>query len=608
MTRRTVSRRKLLGGLGAGGLVLLAACSTPAPATPVPTKAGEAAKPAEAPKPTAAAPKPAESSQPAAPPAATKPGEAAKPSEPAKPAAFSGAAPAVGQDTIMKPPEPNAKRGGEAKLAFGITTSHFDIHQGGSSSAMAHMYSNLVRWNLGDGLRTIIPDLAEKFEVSPDQKVFTFKLRNGVKFSDGTPFSADDVVASLSRIVNPPTGIVSPNKALFSTVTGIEKTDNMTVRITLKEPRSYFLKLLADVSTVIYSKKALDENQGDLKKVIAPGTGPFILKEHRQAERWVFERSPTYWEQGLPLLDRLTLLHVPAWTDRGTAVLTGQADMSWNVSVETWEEGKKRPNEVGTGEIRNFGAYAVIFNAKKKPFDDPRVRRAIHLAVSRKDLLTAFRTQEAVAPKTRWIPHGDPFATPAEQIAKLPGYRDDKTEDIQMAKKLLAEAGFADGFGPVDFLSASVAPHAEIMAPAFQEQLKRTLNIDAKIRTQERALLSQEQQQGKFDIVVDTPGHLLSDIAPIGSTYWQTGGSRNWGGYSNKQFDELLLKYDSSTNEGQRKEWAEQMQGILDQDPPWYLIGFSFHIPMWQKPFKGLMLENRAFAQWGQVSTAWLDK
>jgi peptide/nickel transport system substrate-binding protein len=587
MAGKTVSRRTLIAGFGTA--LALAACG---PATPTPTPVP--AKPTEAPKQAAA-------------PATTKPAEAPKPTEPAKPAAFSGAAPATSLEGVMTPPEPNAKRGGEAKLAWGITTAHFDIHQGGSSNAMCHLYSNLIRWNLGDGLRTIIPDLAERWEVSPDQKQYTFKLRGGVKFSDGTPFSADDVMASLNRIVDPQAGIVSPNKALYSVVSGIDKTEDMTVRITLREPRAYFLKLLADPSTVMYSKKALDGNQGDLKKVIAPGTGPFILKEHQQAERWVFERNPNYWEPGLPLLDRLVLLHVPAWTDRGTAVLTGQADMSWNVSVETWDEGKTRPNEIGASELRNFGAYAIIFNSKNKPFDDPRVRRAIHLAVSRADLLKAFQTQERVAPKTRWIPHGDPFATAADQIAKLPGYRDDKNEDIQTAKKLLAEAGFPNGFGPVDFLSASVAPHAEIMAPAFQDQLKRTLNIDAKIRTQERALLSQEQEHGKFDIVVDTPGHLLSDIAPIGSAYWQTGGSRNWGGYSNKQFDELLTKYDGSTDEGKRKEWASQMQEILDQDPPWYLIGYTFHIPMWRKPFKGLMLDNRAFALWGQVSTAWVD-
>ncbi len=114
----------------------------------------------------------------------------------------------------------------------------------------------------------------------------------------------------------------------------------------LKESRVYFLKLLAEPSTVVYSKKALDENQGDLRTVIAPGTGPFMFKEHKQAERWVFVRNRGYWDRELPYLDSLELLHVPAWTDRGTAVLTGQADMSWNVSRPS-----RSPRPAGPGAV-----------------------------------------------------------------------------------------------------------------------------------------------------------------------------------------------------------------------------------------------------------------
>lgn len=513
----------------------------------------------------------------------------------------------VAQTGVLRAPEPNPRRGGTLRIAVGVTTAHFDIHQGAATHVLCHMYNNLVRWNLADGLRSIIPDLAQRWEVSADKLVYTFFLRDGVKFHDGTPFSAEDVVATFRRIVWPPQGIVSPNRELFSVIDKVEAVDRLTVRFTLKEPRAYFLELLADPSSVIYSKKSLDENGQDLRRVIAPGTGAFIFKEHKQAERWVFERNPSYWEPELPYIDRMEWLHVPAWSDRGTAVLTGQADLSWNVSRETWEEGQRRKDIVQVNTLANFGAYAVLFNARKKPFDDPRVRRAIHLAVSRQDLIKAFQTQEWIN-LTRWIPYGDKFATPPEQIARLPGYRPDKSEDIATARRLLAEAGYADGIRGVDFLSASVAPHAEIMAPAFQDQLKRTLNIETRIRVTERALLGDEQQKGNFDIVLDTPGHILSDISPLGNTYWKTGGSRNWGGYSNADFDRLLRQYDTETDEQKRRQLADQLQDLLDQDPPWYLIGFTFHLPMWRTYLKGLALDKRAFAQWGHMETVWLDR
>jgi peptide/nickel transport system substrate-binding protein len=513
----------------------------------------------------------------------------------------------VAQAAVLRAPEPNPKRGGTLRIAVGVTTAHFDIHQGAATHVLCHMYNNLVRWNLADGLRSIIPDLAQRWEIAADKLVYTFHLRDGVKFHDGTPFSAEDVVATFRRIVWPPQGIVSPNRELFSVVDKVEAVDRLTVRFTLKEPRAYFLELLADPSSVIYSKKSLDENGQDLRRVIAPGTGAFVFKEHKQAERWVFERNPSYWEPELPYIDRMEWLHVPAWSDRGTAVLTGQADLSWNVSRETWEEGQRRKDIVQVNTLANFGAYAVLFNARKKPFDDPRVRRAIHLAVSRQDLIKAFQTQEWIN-LTRWIPYGDKFATPPDQIARLPGYRPDKSEDIATARRLLAEAGYADGIRGVDFLSASVAPHAEIMAPAFQDQLKRTLNIETRIRVTERALLGDEQQKGNFDIVLDTPGHILSDISPLANTYWKTGGSRNWGGYSNADFDRLLRQYDTETDEQKRRQLADQLQDLLDQDPPWYLIGFTFHLPMWRNYVKGLALDKRAFAQWGHMETVWLDR
>jgi ABC-type transport system substrate-binding protein len=462
-----------------------------------------------------------------------------------------------------------------------------------------------VQWNLGDGLRSIIPDLATRWEVAPDGKAYTFFLRDGVKFHDGTPFSAQDVVATFNRIVKPPPGIVSINQALFSAVEKIEATDNMTVKFTLNKPQPIFLQLLADPYHIIYSKKSLDENNQDLRKVIAPGTGAYKLKEHRPAEKWIFERNPDFYDKELPYVDTQEWLHVPAWSDRGSAVLTGQADISWNVSAETWDEGANRKDQIGVNKLANFGAYAVFFNMKKKPLDDPRIRKAIHLAVSKQDIIKAFQTQEAVN-LTRWAPHGGAYATPPEEIVKLPGYREDKTADIEAAKKLMAEAGVPDGF-TIELLSASLAPHAEVMAPAFQDQLKRTLKIDAKIRVAERALLVEEEKAGNFEMVLDTTGAALPDIALTGGLYWKTGSPRNVGNYSNPKFDALLGQYEVELDDSKRKQMVADLQNLLDDDPPWYLVGYTFHLPMWSAKLKGMALDNRAFALWGRLETAWMS-
>ncbi|HMN27085.1 MAG TPA: ABC transporter substrate-binding protein, partial [Caldilineaceae bacterium] len=410
-----------------------------------------------------------------------------------------------------------------------------------------------------------------------------------------------------NRILSPPEGVVIPIRSDMGMVSTVEKVDDQTVKFTLSSPRAYFLTLLSGTAMVIFSKKTLEANNNDLREVqVAPGTGAFRYVEYKTAEKWTFERNPDYWDKELPYVDTLEYIHVPAWSDRGTAVLTDQADLSWNVSFETWTEGESRSDIVQVNKLANFGAYWVLFNLKKEPFGDPRVRRAIHLAVSRQNLIKAFGTQEQIN-LTRWIPYGDPYATSPEQIAQLPGYREDKTADIEEAKKLLADAGFADGLEGVEILAAT-GPQAELIAPAFQDMLLRSLNIKAEIRAIERAQLVEEEKNGNFTMVIDTPGHGISDISPRANLWWRTGGSQNWGGYSNADFDALLDQIDVEIDHAKRQEQINQALDLLDQDPPWYLIGYTWHLPMWRTRLQGLDLGNRAFAEWGRIEPAWLKQ
>jgi len=515
--------------------------------------------------------------------------------------------PASAEGGMMRPGG-TPKRGGTLRAAFGVTTSNYDIHQGGSASVLTHMYNNLVRLNLVDGLKTIVGDLASTWEMSSDGLTYTFHLRDGVKFHDGSDFSSADVVATFNRIISPPEGIVVPSKDLFSMVKSVEAPDAKTVVFTLTSPRIYFLNVLADPSMVIYSKKTLDANKNDLREVqVAPGTGAFKFVEYKTSEKWTFERNADYWDKELPYVDKIELLHVPAWSDRGTAVLTDQADLSWNVSFETWTEGESRTNEIVARKLANFGAYWVLINTKKEPFGDARVRRAIQLGVSRQNLIKAFGTQEQIN-LTRWIPYGDPYATAPDEIAKLPGYREDKTQDLADAKKLLADAGFADGLKGVEILAAT-GPQAELLATAFQDMLKRDLNIEATIRTIERAQLVEEEKAGNFTLVIDTPaGPAISDIAPPANLWWRTGGTSNWGGYSNPDLDKLLDQINVEVDQAKRQTEINQMLDLLDQDAPWFLIGYTFHLPMWRTTTKGTGLDLRTFAQWGRLETAWIDK
>lgn len=513
---------------------------------------------------------------------------------------------AAAETGMLIAPEPNPKRGGVLRTAFGVTTTSYDIYQGGNVAVLTHMYDGLVRFNPLDGLQTIIPSLATGWEISDDGLTYTFTLREGVTFHDGEPFTADDVVATFSRAINPPEGIISVMQAFYRSVESVEAVDPLTVQFNLSQPQADLLTALAAPFSVIYSKATLDANDQDVRSVVPPGTGPFIFEEYNEAERWSFVRNENYWNPELPYMDGLELLHVAAWSDRGTAVLTDQAGFSWNVSVETFAEGERRDN-IGAKQVPSIGVYTVYINSTREPFSDPRVRRAMHLALNRQALIGAFRTQESIA-LTRWISHASPFAMAPEEIAQLPGYRAEKDEDIATAQALMAEAGYADGISGVELLAASVAPHAEILAPAIQDLLRSSININADIRVTERALLFEEEAAGNFDLILDTPTISISDFSAIANLYFKTDASQNFGGYSNAEFDELAEAADLELDPEKRTEIFRQIEDVLDEDPPWLLIGWTFHLPMWQSYFKGHGMEQRTQSVWGRLDTGWLDQ
>ena len=499
VTARLVTRRYVLkSAILAAGAGILSACSTPAPA------------PTSAPKPAAtSAPAPASTTAPLV----TTAVPAAQVAQPTT-------APAA-KPMSMRAPEANIKRGGVLRIAGPATIAHYDFYSGvGWPMNVWPMYNGLVRLNLHDGMKTIVPDLAEKWEIQQGGKVYVFTLKDGVKFHDGTVLSSDDVVTTFNKLLNPPQGIISNFRDWVSFIDKVEAVDKLNVRFTLKEPRAYFLEILTGGSRQnhgfpILSKKQIEANNYDLRKVDPIGTGPFRLKELRANERIIYVRNPDYYDKEIPYLDGLELVNVPQMTDRGTAVLAGQVDMTLNSSVDVWREAQKNPAKYTTAKSPSLASHTCHINNTRKPFDDPRVRRAIFLAVSRQNILKAYQDQEPIE-LTRWMSSASPFATPIPEMEKIPGYRPDKTQDIADAKKLLADAGYPNGFGPIELVTADAAWAQQIMGPAYEQELRKNLNITSKTVIVQRALLAENYSKGTFDILVETKFDCpISDPTPM---------------------------------------------------------------------------------------------
>src|SRR5262249_22307732 len=209
----------------------------------------------------------------------------------------------------MAAPEPNPKRGGVMRYGILNRPPHFDVHQSGTVGNIGTqgcMFDNLIRRDPRDSGKSIIPDLAHSWEIAKDGKTYTFHLRQGVQFHDGTDFTSADIKATFDRIAKPPAGVSIPRTPLFRAVSEINARDKYTVEFKLAAPRpvNFMMSAFASGWNVIFSKKTLEENNYDLRKVLnIPGTGPFKTKRRVENEVWVMERNSNYWNKGLPYLD-----------------------------------------------------------------------------------------------------------------------------------------------------------------------------------------------------------------------------------------------------------------------------------------------------------------
>src|SRR6478672_286787 len=230
-------------------------------------------------------------------------------------------------------PEPNPKQGGVLRYGITMRPPHFDVHQSGTINNLGSqgcMFDNLIRRDPRDSGKTIIPDLAHSWEIAKDGKTYTFHLREGVTFHDGADFSSEDVKATFDRIRKPPTGVSIPRSPLFATVDEITAPDKKTVVFKLSEPRpaSFIMAAIASGWNGIVRKKTLDDNQGNLRRVVdIPGTGPYRSKRRVENEVWVMEKNDKYWNKGLPYLDGIEFYHaLPFSPELGSAILSGRVD------------------------------------------------------------------------------------------------------------------------------------------------------------------------------------------------------------------------------------------------------------------------------------------
>jgi ABC-type transport system substrate-binding protein len=507
--------------------------------------------------------------------------------------------------------DPAVRRGGTLRYGVLSAPAHFDVHQSGTVSnigAQSPMYDTLLRHDPRDG-QTIIPDLASKWEISPDGKKYTFYLRKGVKFHDGADFTSEDVKATFDRIAHPAKGVSIPRTPLFATVGEIVAVDPYRIefRMTEARPQSFMLGAFASGWNIIVRKKTLDDNQGNLRQIPNyPGTGPFRHVSRKDKEVWIMERNPNYWNKGLPYLDKLEVYHLaPFSPELGSSFLAGKLDYARLLDPVSWRKAKEMQG-VTAAMFNQSVVQAVFTNMKKKPFQDARVRRAIHLAMDRPTLIEVVKDTAPMQIGGFVYPFHE-ASTPKAELVKRLGYQSDPKPAIQEAKKLMQEAGYGQGIKGIDFLVRE-ANTFKLWAVAIQAMLKENLNIETNLRTVQVSQWFEEAAAGNFDIAISAIVSTLMDPSDYFTAWYGKDGPQNYSGWTNEQFHSLVKQIDRELDAGKRKAMIRQAEMILEQDPPLIPVAYEQICDAWYNRVHG---QNPTtyfgiydVVRWDQVSLA----
>lgn len=416
--------------------------------------------------------------------------------------------------------------------------------------------------NIFDGLVTrdengdVQAQIAESWE-NPSPTEWVFKLRQGVKFHDMSDVTADDVVFTFQRIIKEKAmgGETSPRKGLLGPVTEVQKIDDYTVKFILSEPWPILLKMLPHQQIV---PKAYIEKVGDEQFRQKPiGAGPFKLVEAKLDERIVLERFDDYY-RGAPQIKNLAFDVIPETSSRVAALQSGEVHRIHSLSP-TLVPQLQNDSNIEVKMVDGTRVYMVEMNVQKPPFDQVKVRQAMNHAV---DMDLIIKT----------ILGGNAKRLAGPMLQNAFGINQDLKPyeyNPEKAKKLLAEAGYANGFPLVIDTNADNKEIAEAIAAQL-----RKIGVAASTRVWDRGVLTDMLLKGERQMSMGDWGNATHDPYDFLNPKLKTKDRGNYSLYSNPRVDELLEKGAVELDEAKRKELYREAQQIIYDDAPW-IFGYQ---------------------------------
>jgi peptide/nickel transport system substrate-binding protein len=476
--------------------------------------------------------------------------------------------------------------------------------------AAAPFYSVLIRVNPQNPSSTtdFVCDLCTTMPTPADGgKTWTFKIRDGVKFADGSSLTAADVAASWDEIIHPPKGVLSPRSSNFIMVDTVTAPDPSTVVFKLKFATTAFLPALADPFAWIYEKKIIDKDPHWYEKNVM-GSGPFKFVEYQTGQSIKGVRNPDYYRKGLPYLDGFTGIFSPKQAVRVEAIRADRAAIEFRgFPPAARDELKKALDGKITVQESDWNCGSLFTpNNKKKPFDDARVRRALTLAIDRWHGAPELAKIADVHTVGSIVFPGSPLAPTKAELEKIAGFWPDIDKSRAEARRLLKEAG-AEGLS-FELLNRNVdQPYKYVATWLIDEWSKVGLHVTQRVVP--TGPWFEAMRSGKYDTVLEANCHsVVNPAMDVQKMLPGSVDSENYGGYEDPKevqiYDAMLRETDPAKQHALMYDFAKY---VMDDQAHEIWVLWWYRIIPYRSYVKGWKISPSHYIN-QDLATIWLDK
>lgn len=504
------------------------------------------------------------------------------------------------------------KYGGILKVYHRETPPSLSIHEEATFSVNAPMmgvFNNLVIYDQHkpqNNMDTIVPELATSWSWNADKTQLTFKLRDGVKWHDGKPFTAMDVKCTFDLVQGKAQDKFrkNPRKDWYENVSDVAVSGDTAITFHLKRPQPSILAMLASGYSPIYPCHILAAQM----RTNPVGTGPYKFVELKQNESIKFVKNPDYWKKGLPYLDGIEYTII---SNRSTAVLAfiaGKIDMTF-------------PTEMQVAQVKDIKSQApkavcdlapinvssnLIVNRETEPFKNPELRRAMALSLDRKSFIDILYEGQADVGGSLLPPPAGVWGLPPEILKTIPGYGPDVKASREEARKIMAKFGY----GPDKHLNIKVSTRnlATYRDPAviLIDQLK-AIYIDAELELVESSAWFAKVARNDYSVGLNLTGNGIDDPDQTFYENFACGSERNYTHYCNKELEKLFDQQSVETDLVKRKKLVWEIDKKLQDDVARPILLHARQASCYQPYVKNITTLIGAYNGF-RYEDAWLDK